>query len=624
MTVVSGNLAFSTTTSSRYGKLKAVFSPLWLCFLLAILSRVWIIVHTYGVMAGDEMEVGLQAEHILRGERPLYYFGQPYLGNLDAYVEALIFRFTGPAVWAMRLEMIPMSLLLVYLTWRFAAILAETAHLSARLKTTFMTISALVAAFPPLYDMIMEMRVGGYMDAFVIMLWLLFCAFRLTQRWGQQASWRELALRWAGIGLLVGLGLWIDPLIIYACAAIAIWIGGWVVLELVKPRRHASEQPRLVLLNEGLLSLSAVPALLIGFLPGLIWGAQNNWANVFYLLHLRGTLSASHLLTIARVAKMYTYCLAPRALGGSLPTQPDVTTANPHLVTFGLFVVFSGLVLGVAGLFLAKLHPVFVRVRQLTALPLLFMFCVSIIFCISPTSAAALGSAPCGPADGAGRYVVPLVDALPFLIATLIVLPGLVLQEMQRSQAQQGEDAHHALRFTTSRRSPSLAVTQIGLLVVLALYFGAQGIAYVQADPNYTFQATGCLSRNPTNVDPIVNYLKNQHIHYVWATNWVGDHITFETDGSIVASITGIRIMSDYQALLHADRASVLALAAHDDHYPDFLRQLDANHVTYRVARFYSAPGVDALIVTPLNRTLSPSDPASTRLFQQSFRGCLP
>jgi hypothetical protein len=95
-----------------------------------------------------------------------------------------------------------------------------------------------------------EMRVqGGYMEAFVIMLWLLFCAFRLTQRWGQQASWRELGLRWAGIGLLIGLGLWIDPLIIYACAAIAIWIGGYFVLELVKP--HRQPPGRSLLLEEG-------------------------------------------------------------------------------------------------------------------------------------------------------------------------------------------------------------------------------------------------------------------------------------------------------------------------------------------------------------------------------------
>src|SRR5712692_10121698 len=101
---------------------------------------------------------------------------------------------------------------------------------------------------------------GGYMGAFVIMLWLLFCAFRLSQRWGQQASWRELSLRWVGIGLLVGLGLWIDPLIIYACVTITIWIGGWVVLELVKLRRQALRRPRLALLKEGLLSLSAAPA----------------------------------------------------------------------------------------------------------------------------------------------------------------------------------------------------------------------------------------------------------------------------------------------------------------------------------------------------------------------------
>src|SRR5215471_6908108 len=103
----------------------------------------------------------------------------------------------------------------------------------------------------------------------------------------------------------------------------------------------------------------------------------------------------------------------PRALGGALPTQPDVTTAHPHLVTCGLFVAGSGLALGVASLLLAKRYPVFVRVRQLTALPLLFLLCASIIFCLAPNSAAALGSG-CGPADFAGRFVVPLVDALPF------------------------------------------------------------------------------------------------------------------------------------------------------------------------------------------------------------------
>src|SRR5258708_18609576 len=246
------------------------------------------------------------------------------------------------------------------------------------------------------------------------------------------------------------------PLILYACAACAVWIGWYFVLELVKLPRQPSGWSRLVLLyEEGLLVLSAVPALLVGFLPGLIWGAQNHWANVSYLLHSGGTLSAGRLQTLAAIRRLYTYCLAPRALGGALPTQPDVTTANPHLVTFGLFVAFSGLALGVASLFLAKRYPVFVRVRQLTALPMLFFLCASIIFWFAPNSASALGSG-CGPADGPGPYVVALVDALPFLIATLIIFPGL-----QQSQAQQGADAHLALRFTSSRKLPSLASIQV-------------------------------------------------------------------------------------------------------------------------------------------------------------------
>lgn len=543
MTTVSENLTLSTTTSRWSGKLKIFYSPLWLCLLLAILLRLWLIVHTPGVMAGDEMMVGLQAEHILRGDLPVYYYGQPYMGSLEAYLAAFIFRFTGPEVWAMRLETIPMSLLMVYLTWRFAAVLADSAHLSSQLKMTFMTIAALAAAFPPLYDMAEEVRVqGGYMEAFMIMLWLLFCAFRLTQRWGQQASWRELALRWVGIGLLVGLGLWIDPLILYACVTMAFWIGGWFVLQLVKARRLAPGRPRLVLFKAGLLSLCAVPALLIGFLPGLLWGAQNNWANISYFVHFGGTSFADRLLNIAIVTGLYTYCLAPRALGGALPTQPDVTTADPHIVTFGLFVAFAGLALGVASLMLAKRHPAFARVRQLTALPLLFFLCASIIFCITPNSSAAIGSG-CGPADGAGRFAVPLVDALPLLIATLIILPGLILQERQQNQVQQDADAPLAHRFTSSRKLPSLALIQSGLLVVLVLYFGMQGIAYAQADPNYTFQASGCLSRNPTHVDAIVDYLRSKHIHYVWATGWVGDHITFATDDAIVATKIGGRLV---------------------------------------------------------------------------------
>src|SRR5258708_19170942 len=96
MTVVSENLALSTSTSSRSGKLKAIYSPLWLCFLLAILLRVWIIVHTHGVMAGGENEGGVQTENIFLGGDPVHYFCQPLIGILGDFFAAVIFLFFRP------------------------------------------------------------------------------------------------------------------------------------------------------------------------------------------------------------------------------------------------------------------------------------------------------------------------------------------------------------------------------------------------------------------------------------------------------------------------------------------------------------------------------------------------
>ena len=75
---------------------------------------------------------------------------------------------------------------------------------------------------------------------------------------------------------------------------------------------------------------------------------------------------------------------------------------------------------------------------------------------------------------------------------------------------------------TVSPRLPLLVAIQVGLLVVLAIYFFSQGIAYIQADPRNTFQGTGCISANPTDQGPIINYMQHAKIRYAWATGWLG------------------------------------------------------------------------------------------------------
>src|SRR6266516_620046 len=129
-----------------------ILSPLWLCLLFALGIRIWLAYHTHGIIDGDEAMVGIQAEHILRGAHPIYFYGQAYMGSLEAYLMALLFLIGGSTVWMLRADPILLSLLVVWLTWKFAGVMAEAAQLSPFARQLFQTIAALFAAIPPLYD----------------------------------------------------------------------------------------------------------------------------------------------------------------------------------------------------------------------------------------------------------------------------------------------------------------------------------------------------------------------------------------------------------------------------------------------------------------------------------------
>ncbi len=470
---------------------------------------------------------------------------------------------------------------------------------------------------------------GGYVEAFTVMLWLLFRAYRLTQRWQGGASVRELTLRWAGIGFLVGLGFWIDPLIVYALATITLWISGFIILQIVKPDRQTTAQKRIHVLEKALLFVVAIPASLVGFAPGLYWGAHNQWANIRYLFQKGGTVPKGRLHSILHLQNVYTSCLAPRALGGVLPTQPGVTVANPHILTFGLVVSVCCIAISVVSVLLSAFwnNPVLLRVRQLTLLPLLFIGCASIIFCSASIAIYAIYSG-CSSWDLVGRYVVPLVIVLPFLIGAVFTIPATALDDgnkisVQGNNGSGNKDVKLITTHVASTRRGIWGAMQLGLLLVLTIYFFSQGVTYIQADARNTFQGTGCISANPTDQSAIINYMQHAKILYAWATGWLGDPITFKTNGALLVTELHGRIQANSNAVLHADRPGIFFLAQHDDAYPALLKTLDANHVIYHIQRFYAEQGVDLLLVTPLNHTVSPLDPAFHNLFQLVFRGCI-
>lgn len=334
-------------------------------------------------------------------------------------------------------------------------------------------------------------------------------------------------------------------------------------------------------------------------------------------------------MTIRQVQYIYRSCSALRVIGGALPTNSGVTAEHPHLLTPALVAGLCCLFVTVAvvGLSIFWHHPLLVQVRQLATLPLLFGGCAAFIFCVSSVSARVLHS-KCGPQDLAGRYTTPLLLVLPFFYAATLTFVIMLLSG--RDWAQGHSEVDRFAQPLQARRGvyPRLLL-QVGVFLVFMLFLGTQLYAYYRTDPDITFQTSGCVVA-PAKSDPIIAYMEKEHIHYAWASHWVGTPITFKTNGDIIAieprTITENwlfvnRIPAYTDAVKNADRPSILLLAWHKYLHPDLLKALDALHITYRVARFPSEPGlgVDLLVVTPLNRSVPPSTANS---LDTSFNGC--
>ena len=622
-------------TPSRRGWQSILLSPLWLCLLLALIVRIWLVIHTHGFLDGDENLVGIQAQHILRGERPIYYYGQPYMGNLEAYLIALIFAIAGSSVWTLRAEPTLLSLVLVCLAWQLAGALADGAGLSAYARRWFMTVAGLFAALPPLYDMVMELRTwGGHIEIYILMLWLLLSVVRLTQRWAAGAGWREIALRWAVIGFIVGLAMWVYPLIICAILAATIWIVGYFVLAISKARRSlyaAPKEPHIpvsIHIKNILLVIAALPTCLIGFAPGIYWGAQNHWTNVLYLISPGSDggndptflQHYSRLAILRGTARLYMKCIVPHVVGGSMPTE-SLSLASVHsfeiLTVVGIACIAVTIALTIAAIFYHD--PLLQSIQRLALLPIIFGACCVFIFFFSGTVGASILQ-PCIH-DGVGRYAAPVLLALPFVSATIFTAACMWIMRRRgqnmvngRTETQPGEPtAPGEVSAQDSSLRSKIGIGALGVLLIV--YLCIQGNTYLRSDPGYTFQSFACVIA-PMDNGPIITYMESQHIRYAWGTNTLGNSIEFKTDGKIIVADPRMitwhlvaRLPGDVDAVHHADRASILDMANHNDPHPPLLTALDQAHVIYRVARFPTQPGnIDILVVTPLNRTVTPDE----------------
>lgn len=182
---------------------------------LAALIAVGMLVRLGLILAGwprsdsDEATMGLMALHIAtRGETPLFFYGQVYMGTLQAYLGALLFPIFGVSVLTLRLGLVLLFVLFALAMYALARLLyGETFALLA--------LGLLALGGPDLLKAQL-LALGGYPETLLFgALSLLLSVWLAVSPAGDgdgRPRGRRLAA-YAGLGMAMGLGWWSDPLV---------------------------------------------------------------------------------------------------------------------------------------------------------------------------------------------------------------------------------------------------------------------------------------------------------------------------------------------------------------------------------------------------------------------------
>jgi 4-amino-4-deoxy-L-arabinose transferase-like glycosyltransferase len=170
----------------------------------------------------DEAVVALMARHILAGERPAFFYGQAYMGSMDAFLAAGFFWLFGEQVWCIRL----VQCLLYLGTVATTILLGKEAFGDTRAGI----LAALLLAIPTVnVSLYTTASLGGYGEALLLGNLILWLALSTARRWIQAEGTRFPAGRWGIWGVLVGGGLWANGLtLVYSIpAALYLFWGLW-------------------------------------------------------------------------------------------------------------------------------------------------------------------------------------------------------------------------------------------------------------------------------------------------------------------------------------------------------------------------------------------------------------
>jgi hypothetical protein len=290
---------------------------------IATLLRLVLIALLWPATDSDEGNMGLLALHVaFRGEHPIFFYGANYLAPLEGYAAAALFRLFGVSLFALRLPLVLC----------FAGFLVSMYYLVRLLYQSekYALASMILLGMGSPDVLFLQLRASGEypeIEFFAALMCLLAVWLALTSSSpGQQVERRE---RWKRsiiyglLGLIVGLALWDDLLILPFVAAV-------VLLLCLFCRRELPGWP----------AFNFLLGFVVGAMPMIYYNltapfSQNSWfvlrmldesgANVMAALHQTWVNQLSGALFVA----------LPMATGGGVycPLSAIPPTGAPTLAT---------------------------------------------------------------------------------------------------------------------------------------------------------------------------------------------------------------------------------------------------------------------------------------------------
>ncbi len=220
-----------------------------LLMALAVAVRALMVPHP--TIDADMAMTGLMARHILEGELPIFFWGQPYCGAIESYLAAPVFAIFGSSRVTLCASVALVSLVFVWLAY------AASKDMWGRRAGL---LAMLLAALPPSYFLVHNILPrAAYIEIPTLSLLLGWLAWRLAHKKGP--SWEYLVF-----GIAAGLGFWTHFLIAYALLGSALYM---------------------VLCDWRVLVRKSLPLMLVGFLLGSmplwIYNLEEPFATFLYL-----------------------------------------------------------------------------------------------------------------------------------------------------------------------------------------------------------------------------------------------------------------------------------------------------------------------------------------------------